>query len=380
MKITGVHCRTLQLKEELSSQPSWLSEAVIANPMSLYPRYAARRSSWMAPFSGLAVLIDTDEGIQGLAVADGGAAVQIIIEQHFARLLVGEDPSDIELLWDQMFRASLPYGRKGLSMFAISAVDCALWDILGKALQQPVYRLLGGATKEDMPVYETTNDRVDWDNAAFFGVKLAMPYGPADGREGLLKNRDLVKECRERIGEKRDIMLDCYMAWDVEYTIRMIDLVEPYGVRWIEEALTPDNIHGYEKLARYTGPIALATGEHEYSRWGHRDLLATGAISVFQPDINWVGGITETRKICAMASAWGLIVCPHAGGLQAAGLHLIKSQVNCPFAEWVRTWNRDSGRPAAGVLGIPDPIDGRIRPGEEPGLGMHLNEDVLRPA
>ena len=377
MKITAIHCRPLRLKQDVPSHPSWLSETVIANPMSLYPRYAARRSSWMAPFSGLAVIIETDEGIQGLATADGGEAVQIIIEQHFARLLVGEDPTDIERLWDQMFRSSLPYGRKGLSMFAISAVDCALWDIFGKYLKQPVYRLLGGATKEDIPVYETTNDRVDWDNHEFFGVKLAMPYGPADGREGLLKNRDLVKECRERIGDKRDIMLDCYMAWDVEYTIRMLDSVAPYGVRWIEEALPPDNIQGYEKLARYTGPVALATGEHEYSRWGHRDLLATGAISVFQPDINWVGGITETRKICAMASAWGLIVVPHAGGLQAAGIHLIQSQVNCPFAEWVRTWNRDTGRPVAGVLGVPDPEHGHIRPSEEPGLGISLNEDVL---
>lgn len=377
MKITNIRCYPLRFKKEIVSQPSWLSETVIANPMSLYPRYAAKRSSWSAPFPTMVIEIDTDEGIQGLSTSDGGNAVQTIVEQHFARLLIGEDPFDIERLWDQMFRASLPYGRKGLSIFALSAVDSALWDILGKALNQPVYRLLGGATKEDMPVYETTNDRVDWDNSEFFGVKLAMPYGPADGREGLLKNRDLVKECRERIGNQRDIMLDCYMAWDVEYTIRMIDAVEPYEVRWIEEALPPDNIQGYEKLARYTGPVALATGEHEYTRWGHRDLLATGAISIFQPDVAWVGGITETRRICALASAWGFIVVPHGGGLQAPALHLIKSQVNCPFVEWVRTWDRKSGRPARGVLGIPDPEQGRIQPADEPGLGIRLNQDIL---
>ena len=377
MKITAVRCSPLRFKQEVVSQPSWLSETVIANPMSLYPRYATKRSSWMAPFPTMVIEVDTDEDIQGLATSDGGAAVQTIVEQHFARLLIGEDPFDIERLWDQLFRASLPYGRKGVSLFALSAVDCALWDIVGKALNQPVYRLLGGATQEDMPVYETTNDRLDWDNDEFFGVKLAMPYGPADGREGLLKNRDLVKECRERIGNKRDIMLDCYMAWDVEYTIRMIDAVEPYAVRWIEEALPPDNIQGYEKLARYTGPIALATGEHEYTRWGHRDLLATGAISILQPDVAWAGGITETRRICAMASAWDLIVIPHAGGLQAPALHLIKSQVNCPYVEWVRTWNRETGRPASGLLGIPDPENGRIRPSDEPGLGIRLNQDAL---
>ncbi len=377
MKITKVICKPLIPKNENTSSPSWLLTSVIANPMSLYPEYHARRSSWMAPLPQMAVIIQTDEGIEGMGITDGGDAVKSIVEGHFSKLLIGKDPFDIELLWDQMYKASLPYGRKGLPVFAISAVDSALWDIVGKALNQPVYRLLGGSTKEDMPVYETTNDRTDWQDDAFFGVKLAMPYGPSDGRDGVLKNRDLVKECREQIGDKRDIMLDCYMAWDVEYTIRMIDMVEPYGVRWIEEALSPDNIHGYEKLAQYTGPIALATGEHEYTRWGHRDLLATGAISVLQPDLAWVGGITEARRICAMASAWGITVCPHAGGLQAPALHLIKSQVNCPFVEWVRTWDRDKGKPKSSILGIPDPVNGRIAPSDEPGLGIRLNHDIL---
>ena len=378
MKITNVSCRPLHVKEKYRYQaPSWLGNTIIANPMSIYPKYYEKRSSWTAPFPGMVVTVDTDEGIQGISVADGGMAIQSIIEDHLSKLLIGEDPFNIELLWDQMFRASMPYGRKGIVMFAISGVDSALWDIMGKALNQPVYRLLGGATKEDMPVYETTNDRIDWADDSFFGVKLAMPFGPADGREGILKNRELVKECREKIGKNRDIMLDCYMAWDVEFTFRMIDAVEPFEVRWIEEALPPDNIHGYEKLAQYTGPIAFATGEHEYTRWGHRDLIDTGALSILQPDIHWVGGITEARRISAMASAWGLIVVPHGGGLQAEGLHFIKSQVNCPFVEWVRTWDRDKGRPQQAILGIPDPENGRIRPSDNPGLGIKMNEEVL---
>ncbi|UVI29434.1 enolase C-terminal domain-like protein [Paenibacillus spongiae] len=377
MKITRVSCKPLIRKVENQSAPSWLSETVIANPMSMYPKYHARRSSWMAPFPSMAVRIDTDEGIQGLGISYGGDSIRSIVEEHFAKLLVGEDPFDIERLWDQMNKSTLPYGRKGMSSFALSATDSALWDIMGKALNQPVYRLLGGATKPDMPVYQTTNDRTDWQDDSFFGVKLAMPYGPSDGREGLLKNRDLVKECREKIGEKREIMLDCYMAWDVEYTFRMLDALEPYGVRWVEEVLAPDNIHGYEKLARYSGPIAIATGEHEYLRWAHRDLLATGAISILQPDVDWVGGITETRRINALASAWGVTVCPHAGGLQAPALHLIKSQINSPFVEWVRTWDRDKGKPEPAVIGIPDPVNGRIAPSDEPGLGIRLNEDIL---
>lgn len=377
MKITSVTCTTLTRTEHRAAPPSWLTETVIANPMSMYPRYRDRRSSWAASFPAVAVIVRTDEGIEGIGIADGGNAVRAIVEGHLARLLVGEDAFDTERLWDQMYKASLPYGSKGLSSFAISAVDSALWDCAGKALNQPVYRLLGGATKDEMPVYETTNDRFDWQDSDFCGVKLAMPCGPADGREGLRKNKQLVAECRETIGESRDIMLDCYMAWDVEYTLRMMDAVHSCGVRWIEEPLPPDHIHGYEKLARYTGPIALAAGEHEYSRWGHRDLIATGAISVLQPDVAWVGGITEARRICAMASAWGLTVVPHAGGLQAPALHLSKSQVNCPVVEWIRTWDRDTVRPDPLVMGIPDPLKGTIRPSDEPGLGIRLNDDIL---
>lgn len=378
MKITGVSCKALIRKEQAVTAPSWLSETVIANPMSMYPEYYARRSSWSNRFPMMAVIIQTDEGIEGLGITNGGVAVQTIIEEHFSRLLMGKDPTDIELLWDQLYKASLPYGRKGLAIFSISAVDCALWDIMGKTLKQPVYRLLGGATKLSMPVYETTNDRKDWQDAAFFGVKLAMPCGPSDGREGVLRNRDLVKECREAVGDQRDIMLDCFMGWDVEYTFRMLDAIEPFGVRWIEEALPPDDILGYEKLARYTGPVALATGEHEYTRWGHRELLETGAISILQPDLRWVGGITEARRIAAMASAWNITVCPHAGGLQAEALHLIKSQVNTPFAEWVRTWDRSAGKPEPVIIGIPEPINGRISPTDEPGLGIRLNKDILQ--
>ncbi|MCY0909980.1 MAG: hypothetical protein OWR62_16525, partial [Sulfobacillus thermotolerans] len=239
-----------------------------------------------------------------------------------------------------------------------------------KAQNLPVYKLLGGSTKSQIPVYQTTNDPTDWADSAFFGVKLAIPYGPIDGTEGIQGNVALIKACREAIGPTRDIMLDCYMAWDVNYTLRMIDAVEPLGVRWVEEPLPPDDYHGYEQLGKYSTPVAIATGEHEHTRWGFRELIETGGVTILQPDLAWVGGISETRKICAMASAYGLQVIPHAGGLSAAGLHLIKSQVNVPFAEWVRTWDRDKGRPMSVIRGIPDPENGAINPSDDPGLGM----------
>lgn len=297
-----------------------------------------------------------------------------VINQHFAKLLQGDDASDIERLWDQMFRSSLPYGRKGIPILAISGVDEALWDLLGKANGLPVYRLLGGACRDDFPIYQTTNDREDWKRAEGFGIKLAVPYGPADGKRGLQKNQELVRECRETIGQDLEIMLDCYMAFDVEYTRRLIDLVEPFGVRWVEEPLPPDDYHGYELLGKIDSPVSIATGEHEFTRWGFVTLIETGGVTVLQPDVAWVGGISEARRICTLASSYHMIVVPHGGALQAGALHLMKSQVNTPFAEWVRTWDRATGRPRRAIEGIPDPIEGRTSPTEMPGIGISRGE------
>lgn len=340
----------------------------------MYPRYHDRRSSWTAPFPGVLVRVQTDDGIEGLGTAVGGRASVALINEHYARLLVGEDPVDIERLWDQLYRASLPYGRRGVPVMAISGVDAALWDILGKAAGEPVYRLLGGATRDDLPIYQTTNDPTDWEQTEGVGIKLAIPYGPHDGKEGLAENRRLVQECRDTVGPDKEIMLDCYMAWDVEYTRRMIDLVEPLGVRWVEEPLPPDDYRGYEQLARVDSPVSVATGEHEYTRWGFTTLIGTGGVTILQPDVCWVGGISEARRICHLASCYHLTVVPHAGGLQAEALHLIKSQVNTPVAEWVRTWDREGGRPEPALVGVPDPFQGRIRPSDEPGLGVSLSD------
>ncbi len=356
--------------------PSWLSESRIANPMSIYPAYAARRSSWTARFPATLVRVGTDDGLEGIGTAIGGRASADIINSHFGSLLQGQDPMDIERLWDQMWRASLPYGRRGLPVMAISGVDEALWDLLGKAAGEPVYRLLGGSCRDDLHVYQTTNDPADWAELEGVGVKLAMPHGPADGRPGMLANVALIRACREAIGPERDVMLDCYMAWDVEYTRRMVHLVEELGVRWVEEPLPPDDYHGYERLSRLDSPVAIATGEHEYSRWGFTTLIGTGGVTVLQPDVGWVGGISEARRICQLASCYHLMVVPHAGALQAAALHLMRSQVNTPLAEWVRTWDRAAGRPAPVFEGLPEPVSGRIAPSEEPGLGVRIGAVV----
>ena len=356
--------------DDAGQAPSWLGSTVIANPMSIYPQYHSHRSSWSAGFPNVLISITTDDGLVGIGTASGGEATVAIVNGHLVRFLEGADPADIERLWDEMFRSSLPYGRKGLPIMAISGVDEALWDLLGKAAGVPVYRLLGGACRADLPIYQTTNDREDWAEPEGFGIKLALRYGPADGKEGLTRNLELVRECREAVGPELEIMLDCYMGLDVEYTRRLIDLVAPFGVRWVEEPLPPDDYRGYELLGKIDSPVSIATGEHEFTRWGFVTLIETGGVTVLQPDVGWVGGISEARRICALASSYHLKVVPHAGALQAGALHLMKSQVNTPFAEWVRTWDRAKGRPRPAIEGVPDPRGGRIAPSDEPGLGI----------
>ena len=378
MRITGVTVTPIRVDE--SKPKSWLSESLVANPMSIYPEYKARRSSWNAKWGPeLLVRIQTDEGLEGIGCAVPGGA-RPIIEDHFRHLLVGQDPFDIEKLWDQMFRSSLPYGRKGLPIMAISGVDVALWDIVGKATGQPVWRLLGGATKESIPVYSTGNDVAFYHKLGFKGFKLAMPHGPVDGWAGMKANVELIERTRETVGPDADIMLDCYMAWNVDYTLRMTRLIEPYRIRWVEECLPPDDFEGYAELTAKS-LVPVATGEHEYTRWGYKELIGRRCCHILQPDLAWVGGITEAKKIAAMASAWGLDVIPHGGGLHPWGLHFILSTVNCPLAEWVVIGNEGEADPIRPLFpyldGAPIPVDGVIRPTDTPGIGVTVNEARL---
>ena len=240
--------------------------------MSIYPKYKARRDLFMADDLGPeAVEIATDKGIKGIGY--GGPGCSFVIEKHLTKLLMGEDPFDVERLWDIMWRSTMYYGRKGLVVHAISAVDLALWDIIGNALGMPVYKLLGGETKSRIPAYCTGNDIEQHLEFGYKRVKLAVPYGPADGREGMKKNVELVKKTREPLGPDGDIMLDCWMALTEDYTIEFAEMVEPYRVYWMEECLPPDDYDGFGRLHARIKSTQMATGEHEYTRYGFRLLL-----------------------------------------------------------------------------------------------------------
>ena len=351
---------------------AWSSSDVeVANPMSIYPKYKARRSLFMAEdFGPTAVQITTDKGVTGLGY--GGPGTAYVVERHLKKLLLGENPFDIERLWDVMWRSTIYYGRKGLVVNAISGVDNALWDLVGKALQQPVYQLLGGATKDRIPGYCTGNDLEQHVEFGFKKLKLAIPHGPADGRAGMRKNIELVRRARDLLGPDGEIMLDCWMAFTERYTLEFAEMLEPYRVYWMEECLQPDNYAGMGRLNSAIRSTRMATGEHEYTRYGFRLLLDHGAADIWQPDMNWCGGLTELRRIAALAITADIPVILH-GGWRGGAAHFILAATNSP---WCEMFMPPPGGPPEvyeryeeelGITRGPEGI--YMRPLDSPGLG-----------
>jgi len=196
----------------------------------------------------------------------------------------------------------------------------------------PVYKLLGGEAKPRIPIYCTGNDVDQHIEAGFQRLKLAIPYGPADGKQGMRKNVELVKSTREKLGADGHIMLDCWMAWTERYTLEMAEMFAPYKVYWMEECLQPHDYEGFGRSNAAIKSTRIVTGEHEYTRYGFRQLLENKSAEIWQPDINWCGGLTEMRRIGALAAAYDIPVIPHGGGL-GEGVHYIMATTNCPWAE-----------------------------------------------
>ncbi len=385
MKIRSIETKRLRLPTREgprtpARRPSWARDAEVANPMSHYPKYKRHRSSWQPKWDTVHVKITAEDGTWGLGQTSYGRPVAAIIEDHFAPMLVGENCFAIEKLWDMMFRMSKPYGSTGLTTCAMSAVDLALWDLAGKIQDRPVYELIGGPAHDKLFAYATGND-TDWQiELGFKGVKLACPYGPADGLRGLGQNEQLVSRTRKLVGDSVEIMLDCYMAFDVDYTIRLAQRLRSYRLKWIEEFLIPEDIEGHAAVRRAVNWVSLASGEHLFTRWPFQQLIERRALDILQPDIFWVGGLSECIKICHMASAVGLQVILHGGGNSPYGLHLSYAMPNTPWVEYFI--GSPPGVPLEEQKWLPGsaiPKDSHIVPNDGPGFGLGIAEDWLVP-
>ncbi len=331
--------------------------------------------------------VEADSGEIGIGnAALAPTLVKHAIDEHYSPLVIDEDPFDYAYLWEKMYRRTLAWGRKGIGMIAISAVDIALWDLMGKLVGKPVFKLLGGRTKEKIPVYYSKlyADSVDAMqaeaqaavDAGYQAMKSRFGFGPKDGMAGMRENLKRVAAVREVIGWDRDLMLEAYMGWNLDYTRRMLPKLEPYEPRWLEEPVIADDIHGYAELNR--GPIPISGGEHEFSLFGFRQLLDLRAVGVIQYDTNRVGGITAAQKINALAEAYQVPVIPHAG--QAHNYHLTMANANCPMSEYFPVHDVEignelfyyifSGDPAAeiGFLDLDE---------HKPGLGIDISDQHL---
>lgn len=361
----------------------------VTSPVDVFddlPRPPSRR---MAPGSPTDVIVrvHTDSGIFGLGLVGLGSPASVsVIEHHLAKLVVGSNPFDVELLWEKMYRATIPIGVKGLVLEAISAIDIALWDIIGKALGQPLYNLLGGQTKTHIRVYASDlYARRDLDqlraeaeqlvDQGFSAFKMRFGYGPADGRSGMRKNYELIETVRAAVGDDADLAADAYMGWDVSYAIAMIRMLDDLHLAWVEEPVVPTDVTGYAYI-RSSVHTPIAGGEHEFTRFGYRRLLEAGAVDIVQPDVNRMGGITEARKVWALAAAYSTKVVPHSP--QAHNVHLVMAQLNSDLVEWFPHNRHGSLNFYQEIFrGNPQATEGFIVPSSRPGLGIELNEETV---
>lgn len=385
MKITKLRIRRVNGRMATDG-PLW--EERLVRPIDIYPDY--RADPW--PQGGKQVdaktfemtqnflQIETDEGLVGIAGPIWPDAARLCLTQ-LAPIVTGKDPLATELLWDQMHRFQV-HGRQGDAMIALSAVDCALWDIKARAFGQPLWRLLGGPTRREVPAYASMLGHAVLDlglvreralakkEEGFIAQKWFFRHGPMSGHEGLRKNVAMVRTLRETLGEDYDIMLDCWQSMNFDYAVSLCERIEEFRPRWLEEPFMPDRIDSHVKLKAKTR-IPLSGAEHEYTRWGFKRFIEKDALDIIQPDIYWCGGLSETLKITAYATTHDLIVIPH-GHSTSIGIHysVAQSPIHTPYQEYLVKWNRVNMH----FLANPRwPVNGSIVLPEAPGIGMDLD-------
>ena len=383
MRITDIRTRVVEWQgPTVPPQPHFCT-----NPMDVLDLPADSMAGFR--FHGwLIVEVFTDAGHVGI----GNAALaprlaKQTIDLYLKPLLIGADPFDSEFLWQHMYRKTMAFGRKGVAMTAISAVDIAIWDILGKAAGQPVFKLLGGRTKPQIPVYasrlysqpldDLAAEAAAYKKAGYRAMKLRWGWGPLDGPGGMQKNLDLIRTVRETVGDDVDIMTDAYMGWNLDYARRMLPLIEPFRLRWLEEPVIPDDLRGYASL-KAMQRVPIAGGEHAFTLYEFRDLLDLQALDYIQFDTNRVGGITQARKIAALAEAHSVPVVPHAGQLH--NYHIVMASLNSPMAEFFPPVDVEIGNELFWYIfdGEPSPANGYINLRDDvPGLGLTIKEDAL---
>ncbi len=338
----------------------------------------------------LVVLLHTDAGLTGIgevtsqsyvckACFDAPRSAQ---RRHgLTSILLGEDPADVERLWEKMYYQTNRYGRRGAALHAISGADIALWDLKGKAEGCPVHELLGGACRSTVRAYasvlfgETPSETADM-AGQFVDLGLTAAkfgWGPFG------KDPDVdvshVAAARQALGNDRDLMVDAGHAWTWETALERAHLLHPFELGWLEEPLSQDDRKGYAELCRRS-PVPIAAGEGDVTHWDFEDLIERG-VRVVQPDVAFCGGLTVCRRVSEMTEARGIRSVPHCfstGINLAASLHWMAAVPNGDLVEYCL---RPSPLMRKLVSNLPPLVDGRVPVPTGPGLGIELDPEII---
>lgn len=349
----------------------------IADISAVYPRYSGfDAKNWRKHLWQIVVRVTTDTGQVGYGYGGGGKASLPIINGHFRELLVGQpigEVADIARIWDTLYYESLPYGRKGIAIMALSGVDLALWDALAKAEDITVAQLIGKVDKPSVNVYATGPDSEWYAELGVAGQKLTHRWnGNQEDYDTAVQAADAA---RQTLGPEKLLMFDVYMTWDEAVTESMAALLQPFNIYWFEDVLTPDDYDRLAKLRPVVNPVNLAGGEHEFGVKGFEDAANAGAFDIWQPDITWCGGMTAGVRIANLASQHGAKVIPHRGG-EVWGLHLVAASQHCEDLAELVLGNRGS-RTHEIWFGQPELKDGKLEIRDELGFGVVPNEALL---
>ena len=347
----------------------------ITSLKAVYPRYRHVPPSWRTHLWQIVVCVETDAGVVGLGSGGGGVAAVEVVNRHMAELVVGstvDSSDDIAKIWDQLYFASMPYGRKGVAIMALSGIDLALWDALGRAEGLPVQDLIGGPRRESVPVYATGGDSEWYGELGITGQKI--PHRWTGEESDYDRAVEQVAAVRQVLGSNADVMIDTYMTWTSDVTLEMAKRLSDLRVHWFEDVLTPDDLAGQAGLRGKVGPTLIAGGEHEFTHHGFQEIARAGALDVWQPDITWCGGISAGLRILDIADEAGVPVVPHRGG-EPWGLHFIAGSGCHQLAEMVMG-DRDAPKDVV-WSDAPEPANGQLQLTDEPGFGVRLNEAML---
>lgn len=333
----------------------------------------------------LVVKVTTDNGIVGIgesSVRVSPRATKYLVEEYLAPQVIGVDPMDTAAIWWKMF--SVMGGTKGHTkgtfLEAISGIDVAIWDVIGKSLNMPTYKILNGFGREKLPAYASSvfiGDTKDMENQTkrflekgYSAIKIKLGMG-------IQKDVEAIKAIREMVGDSIRLMVDCNSTYDAGTAIELGRKLEKYDIYWMEEPVPPHDLEGY-RLVSNNQPLRIASGESEYGMYGFRDLLDTNSLSIVQPDLGRVGGYTEGMRVASLIYLKNLKFAPHTGMCSAlntvASMHYAASAPNLFMFEFM-----DLEHPLIEMFTepIPRPENSVITMTKKPGIGLELDKKKI---